>query len=57
MISKGQKAMALAILYPEPEKGGRGKKCCHKPPRKSGGSSSEKGSTVRACCRRLAGPT
>jgi hypothetical protein len=25
-VSKGQQAIALAILYPEPEKGGRGKK-------------------------------
>ena len=24
-ISKGQKAMRIALLYPEPEKGGRGK--------------------------------
>jgi hypothetical protein len=25
-LKKGQKAMALAMLYPDPEKGGRGKK-------------------------------
>jgi hypothetical protein len=25
-LSKGQQAMALAMIYPEPEKGGRGKK-------------------------------
>ncbi|MBV9018346.1 MAG: hypothetical protein JO058_22070 [Alphaproteobacteria bacterium] len=24
-ITKGQKALALALIYPEPEKGGRGK--------------------------------
>ena len=25
-MTKGQRAMAVAVLYPEPEKGGRGKK-------------------------------
>jgi hypothetical protein len=25
-LTKGQQAMRLALLYPEPEKGGRGKK-------------------------------
>jgi hypothetical protein len=37
-LTKGQRAMAMAMIYPEPEKGGRGKK--RKPP-VSGGFSRE----------------
>ncbi len=43
--------MALAFLYPEPEKGGRGKKSEAKTAAKRGGFSSDRVDTARAVLR------
>lgn len=48
-LSKGQRAMALAFLYPDPEKGGRGKKSRNSP--ETGGFSLQRLSDARSVLR------
>ena len=50
-LSKGQQAMALAMMYPEPEKGGRGKKSEAKTSQKLGGFSAARLDQARAVLR------
>lgn len=47
-LKKGQKAMALAMLFPEPEKGGRGKVSAAKTSAKRGGFSMDRVDACRA---------
>jgi ParB-like chromosome segregation protein Spo0J len=50
-ISKGQQAMAIAMAYPEPEKGGRGKNAASRKARETAGFSHDRLQQARAILR------
>ena len=50
-MTKGQKAIALAFLYPEPEKGGRGKKSEAGEPAETAGFSTRRLNEAREVVR------